>query len=339
MTFDPSGVGQKGSLFGFSYALEDADLVILPVPWDVTTSYQDGTAQAPEIILEESVQLDFSLKTISKPFEYPVAMCPISPEILKRSNEARKIASEIILDLEEGNDPDAKSLGAVNGSSEWLNDHVKNLSTGWLEKDKVVGCLGGDHSGPLGLIQAIGERHSEFGILQIDAHMDLRKGYEGFIHSHASIMYNALQIPSVSRLVQVGIRDYCEEELAFHSASNSRVITHFDEDIQKKKWTGNTWPSQVDETISDLPDQVYISFDLDGLDPSLCPNTGTPVPGGLSYYEAVYLIEALVKSGRKIIGFDISECGPQTWDANVASRLLYRLSSCVGVSRGRLGFA
>lgn len=339
MTFDPSGVGQKGKLFGFPYTVEEADLVVIPVPWDVTVSYQDGTSQAPELILEESSQLDFSLPNIKDAHQYPVAMLPVPSELHISSKLSRPIASSIIENLENGEESDSVKLLEVNQACKRMVESVRAVSNGTLKSGKIAGTIGGDHSTPLGLIQALAEGETEFGILQIDAHMDLREAYEGFEFSHASIMFNAMKLESITKLVQVGIRDFCEEELEFIRKNDERIVTFFDETCQRKKWKGESWPKQVDTIIDHLPEKVYISFDMDGLDPSLCPHSGTPVPGGLSFYEATFLIEAIVKSDRKIIGFDLSECGAHAWDANVASRILYRLTSAVGVSRGLLSFA
>src|SRR5690606_2133030 len=118
-------------------------------------------------------------------------------------------------------------------------------------------------------------------VLQIDAHADLRRAYEGFQYSHASIMYNILEeIPAVTKLVQVGIRDYCDEEFEAITKSQGRIVTFFDRDLKAGAYQGKTWDQQTDEIIRELPERIYISFDIDGLDPKLCPNTGTPVPGG-----------------------------------------------------------
>jgi len=173
-------------------------------------------------------------------------------------------------------------------------------------------------------------RHEEFGILQIDAHMDLREAYEGFKYSHASVFYNVIQLPSVSKLVQVGIRDFCDAEHEL-SQNDSRIETHTMGMIREKKFEGTSWGTYVDQLIAALPEKVYISFDIDGLDPSFCPNTGTPVPGGLQFHEATYLIKKIVTSGKKIIGFDLSEVAGlgNEWDGNVGARILYKLCGAI----------
>ena len=187
-------------------------------------------------------------------------------------------------------------------------------------------------------MKSIAKKYPSFGILQIDAHMDLRKAFEDFKYSHASIMYNALEeIPAISKLVQVGIRDYCIEEVEY--AHSNRVVYFLDSAAKKKQLMGSSWGEIVDTIISSLPENVYISFDIDGLEPSLCPNTGTPVPGGLRWEEAIYLLEELVLSKKRIVGFDLNEVTPATdneWDASVGARLLFKLCNLAIASKESL---
>ncbi|MEQ9230080.1 MAG: agmatinase family protein [Cyclobacteriaceae bacterium] len=342
MKFDPGEVGQKGKLFGFPYSEEESDLILIPVPWDVTVSYSDGTAHGPQRILDESSQLDFALPHLRGGHLYPVTMLPINEAWQRRSTENRTLAKDVIDKLEgegEFGMEDLVNIANVTRAGHKLNQELFETASNYLDQDKVVGTVGGDHSTPLGLIQALGEKHEDFGILQIDAHMDLREAYEGFEYSHASIMTNAINVSSVSKLVQVGIRDFCEEEKDAAEGSSGKVSVHFDEVMRKEMRSGTSWEVIVNRILDKLPQKVYISFDIDGLEPSLCPHTGTPVPGGLSFYEAASLIEAVARSGREIIGFDLSETGDHPWDANVASRILYRLSTATGVSRGHLTYS
>lgn len=328
--FDPNGLGIKGKLFGLPVVPEEADLVILPVPWEVTVSYQDGTARGPQAILNASAQIDLYHHQIKEAWKTSVAMVPVSDELLHENNKLRALAKGYIDSLDTATDSDATKLvtSKINEASENLNIFIKNISSNYLKTGKLVGLVGGDHSTPLGLMRALAEKYDRFGILQFDAHADLRKAYEGFTYSHASIMYNALKLPAVGRLVQVGIRDYCEEELNVITRSMGRVKTFFDTDLKSGLYQGKTWKAICDEIIKELPPLVYISFDIDALDPKLCPHTGTPVPGGLEFTQATYLISEVVKSRRKIIGFDLCEVAPGSieWDANVGARMLWELS-------------
>jgi len=343
--FDPNGPAKSGSLFGLPFGIEHSDLVIIPVPWDVTVSYRDGTSKAPEAILEASLQVDLYLKSIFDAWKMGIHMMPIS-ESFKAENEVHRGLALRYLEWLETNEEEWLTDNikvipkAINDICEKLNIYIKAQAVDLLQKGKMVGLLGGDHSTPLGLIKALSSVYKDFGILQIDAHADLREAYENFDYSHASIMHNALKQKNISKLVQVGVRDYCEEEIRYISNSNGRVVTFFDEDIKDLQNEGLPWKTICEEIIDSLPSKVYISFDIDGLDPKLCPNTGTPVPGGLEYDQVIYLFKALVRSGRKIIGFDLNEVSPgqDGWDANVGARILYQLGCLMGVSQRKLRF-
>jgi len=337
--FDPNGIGdQDGNIYGLPFDTSEAKLVILPVPWEVTVSYQGGTALAPEAILQASYQVDLFDPFVADAWKLGIAMQEINKEIKGKSNLLRLEAEDYIQQLSKGFNPEENAAlldirNKINLSGKELNLWVKNESIKLMDQNKIVALLGGDHSTPLGLMQALAEKHSSFGILHIDAHADLREAYEGFEYSHASIMFNAIKIPQITRLVQVGIRDYCEVELnLIHS--DKRISAFFERDIKHRQFEGTTWASICDQIIDTLPEKVYLSFDIDGLDPKLCPNTGTPVPGGLEMEQALYLVEKLVNSGRKIIGFDLNEVAPgdDEWDANVGARLLYRLANMCMVS-------
>ena len=335
LTFDPNGIGDPdGNIYGLPFDTDEAHLVIVPVPWEVTVSYRAGTALAPEAVLKASYQVDLYDPFVKDAWKLGVAMNEINPGIQERNNELRLKAEKYINDLEQGKNPSENSamkeiLDEINLACLELNFWIKNESLKLLNGKKLVAILGGDHSTPLGLMQALAEKNNSFGILHIDAHADLRNSYEGFEYSHASIMFNALMIPQISRLVQVGIRDYCEAELKLMK-SDKRITTFFDRELKNQQYNGVNWTTLCDQIIEKLPQKVYLSFDIDGLDPKLCPNTGTPVPGGLELEQAVYLVEKLVHSGRVIIGFDLNEVAPDPaganeWDGNVGARLLYKL--------------
>src|SRR5690606_26920736 len=141
--------------------------------------------------------------------------------ILTKSDYLRKEAELYINYISQGEEVEKnkfmiRTLKEINAGSEFLNQWVYEQTIELLRKGKLVALLGGDHSTPLGYFKAIAEHHGDFAILQIDAHCDLRTAYEGFTYSHASIMYNALnEIPQLKKLVQVGIRDYCDEEIEY----------------------------------------------------------------------------------------------------------------------------
>ena len=336
MKYNPSAAGKKGTIFGLPYNLEESDLIFIPVHLDVTVSYGEGTSKAPKLILEESTQLDLSLRRIENPWELRMAMS--DRVIVKSQNEIQRgRAINVINALEAGKVPEEDQIQFVNEFCEDTRKTVEEVADSYLSLGKLVGIVGGDHSSPLGLIRALSKRQS-FGILQFDAHMDLRKAYEGFTYSHASIMYNALKEDGVISLTQVGIRDFCVEEEMFIEQSDKPISVFYDEDIFRSYQEGKSWKEEVKDIVYTLPEYVYVSFDMDGLDPSLCTKTGTPVPGGLQFNEAVYLIEEVVRAGKKIVGFDVCETGNNSWDANVAARILFRIAALTGVSNGLLNF-
>lgn len=340
-TFDPNAPGAKGQLFGLPFTPENAELVVVPVPWEVTVSYRAGTAKGPEAIVEASSQIDLFVKDIPDAWKLGISMPAIPQNLHDESTRLRALAVQHLTALEAGEaiDTDNLLLSTINAACENLNIFIKNTTLNYIRQGKLVGLLGGDHSTPLGFLRALSEKYDRFAILQIDAHADLRKAYEGFTYSHASIMYNALKLPAVGKIVQVGIRDFCEEEVDVMRRAAGRVVTFFDADIKQHQYEGKTWSSVCDAIIKELPDFVYISFDIDGLDPKLCPNTGTPVAGGLEFQQAVYLIKKLVKAGKRIIGFDLNEVAPSgndEWDANVGARMLFELCNWMAVSNGKL---
>ncbi|PKV75351.1 agmatinase family protein [Pontibacter ramchanderi] len=342
--FDPNGVGDvNGGLFGLPFTIDESDVVLIPVPWEVTVSYSAGTAAGPQAIKEASPQLDLFEPAIKDAWKLGIAMEEISEEWAAVSDNLRQRAENYINWLEEGSPESDKAEfenlpAEVTEKGEELLQWLKAKANSYLEQGKLVGVIGGDHSTPLGLMHALADRHEEYGILQVDAHADLRDAYEGFKYSHASIMFNALQLPQVKKLVQVGIRDICQAEAELANQSNGRVAIFYDSVLKENMYEGDSWKKECKKIIAQLPQKVYISFDIDGLDPKLCPATGTPVPGGLEFEEAVYLIKALVRSGREIIGFDLCEVAPgdSEWNGNVGARLLYKLCNWMAVSQNRL---
>ena len=342
--FDPNGVGDiSGGIFGLPFTVEESELVIIPTPWEVTVSYSAGTAQGPQAVLDASPQLDLFEPNIPDAWKLGVAMEEVSEEWLATSDALRAKAEAYINWLEAGSPEigkaDYENLPAeVTAKGEEFLQWLKQKSLGYLSQGKMVAVLGGDHSTPLGLMHALAEKHEEYGILQIDAHADLRDAYEGFEYSHASIMFNALKLPQVKKLVQVGIRDLCQAEAELADQSNGRITIFYDATLKENMYAGDSWKKECKKIIAQLPQKVYISFDIDGLDPKLCPATGTPVPGGLEFEQAVFLIKQLVKSGREIIGFDLCEVAPgeSEWNGNVGARVLQKLCNWMAVSQGKL---
>lgn len=329
MTFDPNAAAAADSgVFGLPHSPSDARVVLVPVPFEATTSYGGGTSNGPAAILEASKQVDlFDLDT-GRPYEAGIAMLDEPADVRRWNDEAKTLAAPIVASGgAPANDP---GLQAVNALCERMNRWVYGITRDWLERGKIVGVVGGDHSTPYGAIEAYAKAFPGLGVLHLDAHADLRDAYEGFTWSHASIMHNvATRLPDVATIVQVGIRDFGEAEFDFIQRSEGRIHTFFDAKLARARLDGMPWREQVDVIVSKLPQHVYLSWDIDGLDPTLCPHTGTPVPGGLSFHQAVALLEGVVRNGKRIVGFDLNEVAPgsdgDAWDGNVGARLLYKM--------------
>ena len=332
--FDINAVANRNNnIFGLPFSEEDAQVVLLPVPWEVTVSCNAGTARAIEHIFKASTEIDLFDTDMPDGWKKGFFMKEIDRKILMKSDYLRKEAELYIDFIAHGQDIKSnkfmlKSLKEINEGSLMMNNWVYEQTKALLDKNKLVGLLGGDHSVAFGYYKALAEKYKSFGILQIDAHCDLRKAYENFNYSHASIMYNALaEIPAIERLVQAGTRDFCQEEWNYISSSNFKVITYFDQQIKERLFAGDHWVHIVEEMVNHLPEHIYFSFDIDGLDPKLCPHTGTPVPGGFQSEQILYLLKKIVDSGKKLIGFDLVEVGvgEGNYDALVASRLLWKM--------------
>lgn len=325
--FDPNAAAtQDSGIFGLPHAASDAAVVLVPVPFAATVSYGGGAERGPGAILAASRQVDLYDLHFGRCYEAGIHLLPAAPELTADHERAWPRAAAVIArGGATAGDPD---VVAVDAAGTRVNERVFAATQALLAAGRIPGVVGGDHSVPFGAIAACAERFPGLGILHVDAHADLRIAYEGFRWSHASIMDNVLrELPGVARLVQVGIRDFCEQELDAIRGSEGRVITHFDAEWQRRRFAGTTFDELCREAVAALPSMVYVSFDVDGLDPALCPNTGTPVPGGLQFGEAVHLLLTLAHSGRRIVGFDLVEVAPGDgeWDANVAARLLYKL--------------
>lgn len=342
--FNPNGVSQHKGIFGLPFDKQSAELIIIPVPWEVTVSYTSGTAKGPEAILNASYQVDLYQDDIYDAWKMGIFMLPISREMAELSSKNRILARNYIHWLESGSPQEEEIRFAavpevITKACSEMNSWVYEIAKKQLSEGKIVSLIGGDHSTPLGLIKALTEEYNSFGILQIDAHADLRKAYENFEYSHASISYNALKFPQISKLVQVGIRDYCQDE-AILAKENNRIHTFYDKDIKEEMYEGKAWKIICDDIVDHLPQEVYITIDIDGLDPKLCPHTGTPVAGGFEMEQMLYLMKQVVKSGKKIIGFDLVEVAPgpdgDEWDGNVGARILYRMANLMGASHGKL---
>lgn len=266
---------------------EDAFFRVIPVPLERTVSYGAGTALGPEAIIEASNEL----------------------ERLCRGTEpcARGIFTEPALDCD--------------GPLAEVMERLAQRTEAAVRAGKLPVTLGGEHSLSYGAVTGVARALKQrVGIVQIDAHADLRVAYQGEKHSHASVMN--LLIEEGHGLAQFGVRALCTQEAESRVAKG---VFHVD---AEELVTGNIHAIDLPE---DFPELVYVSFDVDGLDPSQMPATGTPVPGGLGYYQALQLVEHAL-NGRRCVGLDVVELAPDgnaAWDFT-AAQIVYRLMAAVG---------
>ncbi len=244
---------------------ESARFHVVPVPLEATVSYGSGTAAGPQAILDASHQLERLIEgdepCLSGIYTHP-AIATDQP------------IEAVMLDLRQ---------------------HTKQIT----EQGKIAVTLGGEHSLSYGAVMGVADAlNKPIGIVQIDAHADLRIAYQGHKHSHASVMH--LLAEEGIRLAQYGVRALCTQESQSRLAHN--VVFQDGPDLVR----GAVHHVELPD---DFPDDIYISFDLDGLDPAILPATGTPVPGGLGFYQALDIVASACQ-GRRIVGMDIVELAP-----------------------------
>ncbi|MCA9513723.1 MAG: arginase family protein [Myxococcales bacterium] len=325
--FDPDGPADSSRLYGLDHTFDEATVVIVPVPFDATASSRRGTMAAPEAIRYASAQVDLHDLEFGDVWRAGIALEPLDERVQRWNVEAREAVDRVRID---GSNADRQRANAIGDDVErYVHDQTARI----LDAGKIPAILGGDHSVPLGAVRAAVARHPGLGVLHVDAHADMRDHYEGFTHSHASIFYNLVTgDPRPATVVQVGIRDVGPQEwVRVRETAGLRAWS--DPEIGRALVNGQTWGALVEEILAPLPAEVWLSVDIDGLQPNLCPNTGTPVPGGLDWTQVTHLVRRVAESGRRVVGFDLVEVGPDEWDANVGARLLYKLCGAAVKSR------
>ncbi len=263
--------------------LDRARVVILPVPYDGTSTWIKGADKGPEALLEASANMElYDIETDSEVYRQGIFTA----------------------------DPVTES-----SSPEKVYEATWQATRKYLEMDKFVVVIGGEHSVSAGPVKAHAEKYPDMTVLQLDAHTDLRPGYEGSKYNHACVMS---RVSEICPIVQVGIRSMDIEEKQY--VKDDRIF-------YADNMSGTT--SWMDQVIEKLSGDVYITFDLDVFDPSIMPSTGTPEPGGMLWYDTLQLLKRVVKE-RNVIGFDIVELCPDEHNKApdfLASKLLYKLLS------------
>ncbi len=331
--FDPDAPGVEGQLFGIAADPATAAVRVIPVPFDATASSRRGTAGGPAAILEASAQVDLHDLEFGDAWEVGLAWTPLAADVAAWNDEATALVDA----LRDAEGPgQAAARERVDALGVAVHDAVAEAVAAALSAGRIPAIVGGDHSVSLGaLTAACASAPGRLGVLHVDAHADLRDAYEGFRYSHASVFHGLMHSATPpATLVQVGLRDVGHREVALADALDA--IHQWPDQLFAARALSDAGglAGAVDELLAPLPELVWISFDIDGLDPALCPETGTPVPGGLSWREAVFILSRLVASGRRIVGFDLVEVAPAWWDATVGARLLYKLTGAAVSSAG-----
>lgn len=263
--------------------LETAKVVLIPVPYDGTSTWQKGADKGPEAFLNASENMElYDIETDSEVYKNGIYL------------------ADAVLE---------------NATPESMVEAVHETTKKYINKNKFVTIFGGEHSVSIGTIRAFNECFNNLTVLHIDAHADLRKTYEGSSCNHACAVYEASQ---TTNLVQVGIRSMdISEKTVMHPDK-----TFFAHDMA----TNDYW---MEDVIDQLTGNVFITFDLDAIDPSLMPSTGTPEPGGLFWYETLEFLKKVFEA-KNVVGFDIVELCPNTQDKSsdfLAAKLYYKMLS------------
>ena len=299
----------------FGSEVSSGKLAIIEVPFDATSSHHRRAGHGPDAMRSASHQVELTL--IDN--RCPAQMGIVSQRLPVESLNAK--AGQAMHQLRQG-DPTAALL--VDDLSYQLDSMlIDAVRDHWAQQRQIV-VLGGDHSISYGAIKAAIQEYPDLGILHLDAHADLRSAYEGVNCSHASIMNRVKALKPDLPLTQVGLRDLGAYEKT-RIADDETIVAFYDEALVHQQFLGMPWAEQARAIMATLPSVVWLSFDIDALDPSLCPHTGTPVPGGLTYYQAIDLIDRIHTSGRTLIGADLTEVAGDPYDSLIGARLLYRI--------------
>ncbi|MCS6999442.1 MAG: agmatinase [Bacteroidota bacterium] len=274
------------------HSSEKALIAIQPIPYERTTSYGKGTKDGPREILRASHYVEFYDDEFDRELCQEVGIATLEPLPLKKLSVVEALAL------------------------------IEARTRAILANHSFCVALGGEHTITAPLIRVYAEKYPNLSILQFDAHADLRNEYEGSPYSHACVMARVAEFISPQRITQVGIRALCREEAEF--IRSNKVNTFFASGLRRGVY-GTEW---IDQVVQTLTEDVYITFDIDVLDPSIMPATGTPEPEGLSYSECIAVVRRLVERGHRIVGIDVVELAPikKLHHANLtAARLVYKL--------------
>ena len=272
---------------------DKSKITIMPVPYDLTTTYISGTRNGPRAIIEASTHMELYDEELKKE-TYRVGIHTHNPLAVtdERPEDMLRIVSEAV-------------------------------SSGIKSQGFQV-MVGGEHSISLGMVRELVKEYPDLSVLQLDAHADLRDSYQGTPYNHACV---GRRISELCPLVQVGVRSISKEEVDFKKSS--KVVTISDHEVKQ----GQRWSEKV---LDNLTDDVYLTFDLDVLDPAIMPAVGTPEPGGLNWHETIRFLR-MISQIKRIVSFDMVELTPQSGNVApdfLAAKLTYRIMGYIAESKG-----
>ncbi|MBN9378442.1 MAG: agmatinase [Chlamydiales bacterium 38-26] len=292
---DLQGHGVEGRYAGLSDpygTLPYAKIVIQPVPFDLTSTYQKGSDRGPEALIEASRNMElYDIETNSRCYVNGIYT----------------------------------ALPILAKSSEQMIELTYQASKNFLQQDKFVVTLGGEHSVSYGAVKAHGEFYKKLTVLQFDAHTDLQPSYEGNPWNHACVMARIKELSQIDKIVALGIRSMSEEELPYLDRKNTLFSHHIE--------ASNAWMTGL---LDRLNGPIYITFDLDVFDCSLMPSTGTPEPGGLDWAMTLNILRRIFAE-KNVVGFDVVELLPRSCNPApdyVAAKLVYKMLSYKFCKRG-----
>lgn len=326
------GDDNGGYYFRDAVSTEESSVVVVSAPWAVTSAVGEGAAYAPDAIIDASTSMGLYDAMTGVSIEGRVATVEIDYDIQESSQHLGSDADKVLSHIEDGGsvagDFFGRKLARINTGFRHMHASVARDVARYAAQGKVVGVVGGDHSVAFGAVRALSERCEGMGVLFLDAHCDMGGDSRIFDYSHRSIARNILEeIPAVSHLTMVGVRD-CSERDVCEVKQNNRASIFLAEELAAARFAGRSWKECVADVVATLPSEVYVSLDVDVLSPECCPNTVRPVAGGLSFDEVCFLLCEVVASGRRIVGFDLTEVVPKLQsgiDAVVGARLLAKL--------------
>lgn len=324
-----------GAYFGMPCLPDAAALVIVSAPWDVTAPEGSSSSYAPDAIIEESLRMDLYDPLSPDEWRKGIATADIDYTLQEISHGMRQDVERLRSREEKGggltglaDDYYARKMRRIDEECVAMLRNIRSQMAEHMRAGRIAALVGGDQSAVFGALCAAAESHEGVGVLHIDALCRMKSRHEGFEHSAASTMFDASeQIGGLGRIVHVGVREMSATE--HRLVRESEGMSLFDADrLSAMRYEGMPWRQVCDAIVAELPHEVFVDLDISVLRPDNCPHSPEAVAGGLDFDGTVYLIDRVVRSGRRIVGFALTGVSPasgDSTDARVGARMLYRM--------------